>query len=465
MSNPTPQWRQSLAVYAQARMLLVLILGFSSGLPLALTLSTLNAWLTEDGISLTAIGLFSMVGLPYAFKFVWAPLIDHLRIPILTQRLGRRRSWAIFSQLGLMLAIVGLGQSNPAQFPLLTAACALAVAFFSASQDIVIDALRVELLSEREQGAGAATIVLGYRLGMLVSGAGALVLASYLSWSLVFSLMAAFVLLGMGAALWCKEPADTSLVPEEPLEETRRPSPFSGVLTWLRRAVVDPFAEFSTRRSWLLVLLFIAAYKLGDSLAGVMSMPFYLQLGFSKTEIAGVTKVFGLIATLAGGVVGGVLVTRFGIWKSLLLCGILQAVSNLLFAVQAQLGHHLGMLTVTIAFENAASGMGAAAFVAYLSGLCNLRFTATQYALLSSLAATGRTLMASPGGWLAEQMSWQSFFVLTTFAALPGLLLLLYLRPKEGAPETTKTQKAETKKDQSRSTGGFALEAADCRAQ
>src|SRR5690606_4933252 len=349
----------------------VLALGFSSGLPLLLTFSTLSIWLAEEGVSKTAIGLFALVGAPYTFKFVWAPLIDRARLPGLTALLGRRRSWALLIQALLAVAILALGASRPSAAPLATAFCAVIVAFLSASQDVVLDALRIELLQERQQGAGAAVYVMGYRLGMLAAGAGALFLAEVLPWFLVYGAMAALMAVGAVAVLLSPEPTEAAMPP------ARRGG------AWLHDAVIAPFAEFLRRPGWLAILAFVALYKFGDSLAGVMANPFYLEMGFSKAEIAGVSKIFGLWATLIGGALGGLFVARFGIMRSLFVCGVLQMLSNLLFAAQALAGHNIALLTLVIAVENVAGGMGTAAFVAYLSALCNVAYTATQYALLS----------------------------------------------------------------------------------
>ncbi|MEQ9640416.1 MAG: AmpG family muropeptide MFS transporter [Alphaproteobacteria bacterium] len=412
-------WRQAAAVYLDGRVIAVGFLGFSSGLPLLLTFSTLSVWLAELGVTKTAIGLFALVGLPYSIKFAWAPLIDRLPLPVLTSMFGRRRGWALATQALLIVAIVGLGQTDPTVNPVATAAWAVLVAFASASQDVVIDAYRVEILSERQQGAGAAMIVAGYRIGMLAAGAGALFLAEAMDWSLVYVAMAGLVGVGVVTVL---------LMPEPHAVEAPKGD---GLVHWLRHAVLEPFLDFLRRQNWPLLLAFIVLYKFGDSLAGVMANPFYIEIGFSKAEIASVSKIFGLLATLAGGFLGGLLVARVGIWHSLLWAGVLQMGSNLMFAVQAVVGDDLGLLTVTIAIENLSGGMGTAAFVAYLSGLCNVAYTATQYALLSSFMSLARTTLSAGGGKLADETDWVLFFVLTTLAALPGLVMLFWLRPKE----------------------------------
>jgi len=439
MSRPTQpapfrRWLDSCAVYADRRVLSLLFLGFSSGLPLALTFGTLSVWLAEVGVSKTTIGLFALMGAPYTFKFVWAPLVDKLPVPFLTRRLGRRRGWAVFTQLALMVTITALGATDPLAHAGLTALFAFAVAFWSASQDIVIDAYRVEILEERQYGAGAATIVLGYRIGMLVSGAGALYLATYVGWFAAYGVMTLFMIVGIVAILLNPEPKVQKS--RESIEQERRIAEYlearpdlkgkkARALAWAYGAVISPFAEFISRRGWVVILLFILLYKFGDALAGVMSNPFYVELGFTKVQIASISKVFGLAATIVGGVIGGLIVNHIGILRSLLVCGILQMFSNLMFAILAVVGNDPSMLALTIAVENLSGGMGTAAFVAYLSSLCNVAYTATQYALLTSFMAFGRTLLSSSGGWMADQMSWVIFFVVTTAAALPGLLMLI----------------------------------------
>lgn len=425
---------EALTLYLRPRVLVVLLLGFSSGLPLALSFATLSAWLTEIDVSLTTIGIFALVGTPYTLKFLWAPLIDRAPVPLLTGWLGRRRGWMVTSQLALIGAILFLGQSTPGVTPVLAAVAALAVSFCSATQDIVIDAYRVEILQENEQGAGAAVLVFGYRIGLLVSGAGALFLADQMPWPAVYMIMAACVLVGMVTALLAPEPHATVMPPASGDDRVQR------ALAWTRIAVVEPFREFVGRRGWLLVLAFILLYKLGDAFAGVMTTPFYIQIGFTKTEIAEISKVFGLGAVLVGGFVGGLLVNRMTLLMALLVCGVLQAGSNMMFAWLASVGADLGMLTATIAIENVTGGMGTAAFVAYLSSLCNTAFTATQYALLSSFMAVGRTFLASSGGWVADQTGWFDFFVVSTVVAVPGLLLLIFLarRPElSGRPSVS----------------------------
>ena len=435
--NALRGWLNAAAVYADRRVLAVLFLGFSSGLPLALTTGTLAIWMARAGVDKTTIGLFALVGLPYTLKFLWAPLIDRVPVPLLTRALGRRRGWLIATQLVLMAAIVALGNARPLADPAMVALLALVVAFCSASQDIVVDAYRIDVLTNHQQGAGAAMIQAGYRLGMLASGAGALFLADLTgSWFRVYAVMAALVTVGVIAVLASPEPggdhaADDAAVRARASEIARRRPGLSPALAAtaarLERAVIAPFADFTRRRGWLTVLAFILLYKFGDAFAGVMANPFYVEMGFTNIEIASVSKLFGLAATLAGVFAGGVFVSRYGTMSSLLVCGVLQMLSNLMFAVPAMVGHSVPLLALTIAIENFTGGMASAAFVAYLSGLCHAAYTATQYALLTSFMAFGRTVLSSSGGWFADHLDWVNFFLLSTVVALPGLALLLWM--------------------------------------
>jgi PAT family beta-lactamase induction signal transducer AmpG len=403
--------------YLDRRVLIVLAMGFSSGLPLALTGATLSYWLSNVGVSKTDIGLFALVGLAYNLKFLWSPLFDNVVAPWLGRRLGRRRAWGILTQIGLVGALLATGASDPAISPLTTALCAVMVAFFSASQDIVIDAYRVEILDESQQGAGAAVTQYGYRIGLLAAGAGALYLSTALPWFGVYAVMAGLAALGIVVFLVSPEPKS----PAAPAAHGATPA------DRLREAIIGPFVDFSRRSGWPLVLAFVVLFKLGDALAGVMATPFYVEMGFSAPEIANISKIFGLAATVIGIFCGGLLVAQMPLAHALLISGVLQLASNWMFAVQATLGHDVGFLTLTIFTENFTGGIGSAAFVAYLSSLCSLRYTATHYALLSSLAAVGRTVLSSGGGWLADHLDWVTFFLATSVAAVPGLLLLVYL--------------------------------------
>jgi len=419
----TYRWITAAAVYRDPRMVLILVLGFSSGLPLALTGATLTAWLTKEEIDLTTIGLFALMGLPYTLKFLWSPLVDGLPIPILSKWLGQRRGWMVASQLALACVVAVLGLSDPKAALLQTAILAFAVAFLSATQDIVIDAFRVEILAEREQGAGAAAVQLGYRLGMLVSGAGALTIAQTAGWTAAYLAMAIGMGVGLAATLLAREPRWDAAAVGPGGGDGGRPS----LAAWTKDHVVEPFGDFLTRPGWAGILVFIVLYKLGDAVAGFMTNPFYIQIGFSLIEIGVITKVFGLAATLTGAVIGGVIVAQAGILRALLWCGLAQMGSNLMFALQALVGADPYFLMVTIGVENLSGGMATVAFVAYISRLCSIRFTATQYALFSSLAALGRTVIVSGGGWLAGQLGWFWFFVASTACALPGLLVLLWM--------------------------------------
>lgn len=419
-------WFESLRVYREPRMLAVLFMGFSSGLPFPLTFATLSYWLAEAGVSRTQIGLFVLVGLSYSYKFLWSPFIDRLPLPFLTRRFGRRRGWLLAIQTGLMVTILALGQTDPATDLARTAALAVAVAFLSASQDIVVDAYRIELLTPEEQGPGAAATQWGYRFGLLAAGAGALYAAQFDSWAFAYTVMAALMAVGMLTVILTPEPAESA----KALEPIPGDTAAQRAIIWLRRAVVAPFGDFMMRPGWLAILAFVVLYKFSDALAGIMANPFYVALGFTKVEVANISKLFGFVATLAGVAAGGILVRRLGFYFSLLLCGILNGASNLMFVIQALAGHDLTVLTFTIFVENFTGGLGAAAFVAYLSSLCNVAFTATQYALLSSLAALPSKLLSSPAGWLADRLDWVLFFVLTTFAAIPGIVMVLWLMRK-----------------------------------
>jgi PAT family beta-lactamase induction signal transducer AmpG len=436
----------AVAIYREPAVLALIFLGFSSGLPLALTASTLFVWLAESQIDKTAIGLFAAIGTPYALKFLWAPLMDRLPAPVLSGFFGRRRGWILLTQLGLVGAILVMGTLDPRQDPWTVGVLAFTVAFLSASQDIVIDAFRIESLEERQQAGGAAALVFGYRVGMLVSGAGALYLAHYGNWLTAYGVMAALVLVGGVAVLLRPEPqpadggswdADTQEARAEAyLSGAHVAAALARAAGWLYAAVVVPFAEFISRPRWLVILLFVALYKFGDSLAGVMTNPFLVEIGFSKLDIANVSKLYGFTATMVGLAVGGAMMNGVGMVRSLWICGLLQLGSNFMFAVQAMAGADLGLLAVTIGLENLAGGMGTAVFVAYLSSLCNVSYTATQYALLSSFMATARTWLSSSSGLLAEWLGWVDFFVLTAGAAVPGLLLLWWLTRNQFA--TTK---------------------------
>jgi PAT family beta-lactamase induction signal transducer AmpG len=403
-------------------------MGFSSGLPFALAGATLSWWLSRAGIDKTSIGLFALVALPYSLKFLWSPLFDHWRPPPAFRRMGRRRGWIFSIQLLLISAIVVLGLTDPTENIEVTALLALTVAFLSASQDIVIDAYRIDVLTKSEQGAGAASTQTGWRIAFYwVAGAGAQALSDFTSWELIYAVMAAFMGLGILGTLLGPEPT--------PPAATRKDGAPAGAA--FREAVVEPFRDFITRPGWVVILLFALLYKYGDAISGIMTNPFFVELGFTGLEVAQVSKVFGFFATIAGMALGGMLVARLGTFVSLVIGGFLQASTNLLFALQAVVGHEIAMLYVAIGADNFTGGIGAAAFVAYLSSLCNARFTATQYALLTSFMAFGRTVLSSGAGWFADHVDLVTFFISTAVFAVPGLLLLLLLRtryPWESGP-------------------------------
>ncbi len=420
------------AVYLQRRVLIVMFLGFSSGLPLALSGSTLLVWMREAGVDLGTIGLFALVGTPYTIKFLWAPLIDALDVPLLSRRLGRRRGWLLLSQFLLIAAIVLLGACDPAVSPLFVAVGALLVATASATQDIVVDAFRVESLDESEQAAGMASYVAAYRIGMLASTAGALFLVSALqgsglsyhgAWTAGYALMAALVLIGVATTLIATEPEKSKAANAAHAREN--------TLQRVTEAAVGAFSEFLTRDMAFVALAFVILFKFTDALSGAMTAPFVIDLGFSRNEYAAIIKGVGLAATLIGGFAGGFLARACSLPMSLLVGGLLQGVANLAFSWQAVLGHDIAWLTVAIISENFTSAIGTVVFVAYLSALCrNPLHTATQYALLTALAAVGRTYLSSGAGFIAAAAGWAWFFVVCAFAGLPALILLAWLQKR-----------------------------------
>ena len=400
-----------ISVFRSKRIFLLLLLGFSSGLPLALTGATLQAWLAVEGIDIQAIGWFTLVGQPYVYKFLWAPLMDRYSIPLL----GRRRGWLLATQAALLLAIACMGTVSPKEAPFLLAALALAVAFLSASQDIVFDAYRADVLGAEERGAGAAVSVLGYRIAMLVSGGLALILVdNWISWTQAYWLMAALMLVGAAATWAAEEPATPPKAPKT-----------------LAEAVREPLAEYFSRRGAWLLLLVIILYKLGDAFAGTLSTAFLLRgAGFSLTDVGWANKWLGVGATILGLLIGGALMARLRLFKSLLLFGFLQAFTNLGFMLLAAAGKSYPLMITVIAAENLCGGMGTAAFVALLMAMCDRRFSATQYALLSALASLGRVYVGPAAGALAESFGWTTFFFLTFLVALPGIAMLWWQRAR-----------------------------------
>jgi MFS transporter, PAT family, beta-lactamase induction signal transducer AmpG len=408
-----------LQVFQSRKMVALLLLGFSSGLPLFLTSKTLQAWMTVEGVNLRSIGLFSLVGLPYSLKFIWSPLLDRFVPPFL----GRRRGWLVLTQGALLLAIAAMALQQPRQALQFLAINALLIAFFSATQDIAADAYRTDVLEEREMGAGAAVFVLGYRVALLATGAWALIMAAQIPWPTVYFLMSLLMAVGLLSSFWAPEPNEQERPPQS-----------------LSDAVILPFAEFFQRSGFIravFILVFIVLYKLGDALVNNMSIPFLLKTGFTQADIGWIQGVMGLVATIVGTLAGGAILSKIGINRSLWVFGALQAVSNLAYFVLAQVGKSYPFLVLTINIENFCAGLGTAAFVAFLMSLCNHRFSATQYALLSSLMAVSRDILVAPAGGLAEATGWSLFFLVSIVAAIPGLLLLPVFAPWNSRPTPT----------------------------
>jgi PAT family beta-lactamase induction signal transducer AmpG len=414
-------------VWGQQKMLVLLILGFASGLPLYLTSQVLQAWMATEKIDLGTITIFGLVALPYSLKFLWAPVMDRYTPSFL----GRRRGWLLITQLALLLAIAAMALQDPRRGVQMLAINAVLIAFLSASQDIVTDAYRTDVLAQREMGAGAAIFVLGYRIALLATGALAFVLADRMSWPMVYLALSLLMMLGVGATL---------LAPE-PVLRDRPPQTFG-------EAVVLPFREFFQRAGVsraLLVLGFIVLYKLPDALAAIVATPFLVELGFSLAAIGTIKGGIGIGATIVGSLVGGSIVAKMGINRSLWLFGALQAISNLAYYGLALVGNQYSALVATIIIENVCTGLVAAGFVAFLMSLCSMRFSATQYALLSSLAALSRDIVVAPAGEVVKATGWSTFFLLSVVAAIPGLLLLPVFAPWNGdaplvaAPHTGET--------------------------
>ena len=395
-------------VILSRRMLVSFIMGFACGLPLLLTSTLLQAWMKDKGVDLTSIGLMALVGLPYTLKFLWAPFFDRYTISLM----GRRRGWLLVAQIALVISIAGLGFTDPARNPAIMVLAAVLVTFFSASQDIVVDAYRREDLADEELGLGSSFYINGYRFGMLLASGGGLILADYLPFAMVYLIMAACMLPGIVTSLLTPEPVISEGTPKT-----------------LRGAIVEPLAEYFSRENAVLILAFVLLYKIGDTMASAITTPFYLDIGFSKTEIGAVVKLFGFWATIAGSLIGGLLMLRIGINRSLWIFGFLQAVSTAGFAILARIGHSIPTLSGVIAFENLTAGMGTAAYAAFMASLTNRKFTATQYALLSSLMGVPRVLASAPTGFLAKHMGWESFFIFCVVVALPGMMLLLKFAP------------------------------------
>lgn len=400
-------YRQIALTILTPRMIIAAFMGFASGLPLLLTLTLLQAWLTESHISLSQIGLFSLIGLPYTIKFIWAPFMDRYHLP-----LGRRRGWLLILQLLLVGAIEILGQTHPEKNLWPVAGLAFFVTLFSAMQDTVIDAYRRETLTDREQGLGASLYVWGYRVAMLVAAGGGLIMAQYIGFPRTYTIMAILMLIGPITTLFAPEPQTSIDYPPT-----------------LSEAVIKPFVDFfKTHQQALLILIFIILYKLGDTLAMSMTTPFYLKVGFNTADIGAIAKLFGFWATVLGGLVGGTLIMRIGQYRALLWFGILQTLSTISYGWLTQTGPSIHWLALVISLENFAGGMSTAAFIGFMANLTNREFTATQYALLTSLMGIPRTLLSAGTGYLASTLGWVGFFLTCAILALPGLWLLTRFR-------------------------------------
>jgi len=433
-------WRRALAVYREPPVVRMLFLGFSAGLPLLLVFGTLSFWLREAGVDRTTIGFISWVALAYAFKWAWAPLVDRMPLPWLTARLGRRRSWLLASQLVIVAGLVGMAVTDPALHLRALVMFALLTAFASATQDIALDAYRIESAPVEKQAALAAAYQTGYRLAMIWAGAGALAVAArfdpseaeyhFAPWTIAYLVMAASTTVGIVSTLLAPEPAG-SVAPSLP----REGSTLQRLAAWLHGAVISPFADFVHRYRWhaVLLLALIASYRMSDVVMGVMANPFYRDMGFSKDEVAAVSKVYGVVMTLAGAFIGGVLSLRFGVLRTLFAGAVLSAATNLLFAWLAVRGHDLTFLIFAVSADNLSAGIASSAFVAYLSGLTNVAYSATQYALFSSVMLLLPKYIAGWSGWAVDTFGYVSFFVGTALLGLPVLLLVWLVARAQGA--------------------------------
>ncbi len=434
-------WREACSVYSQPRVLGMIFLGFAAGLPFLLVFSTLSAWLADEGVTKTTIGFFSWVGITYSIKVFWAPVVDRLPIPWLTKKLGKRRSWMLCAQIVIAGGLLGMASCEPQTQLLMIAVYALVVAFGSATQDITIDAYRIEAVDDRYQGAMAATYVFGYRLALLVAGAGAFYLAEGQSWSFAYITMATLMLTGMVTTLIISEPEHKRNVAaekvEEQLESTLGLDKQTGVAEdigrWFVDAVVSPFVEFFERngRMAIVILLLIGTYKMSDITMGVMANPFYLDLGFSKTEIANVAKIFGFFMTIFGAALGGIFVTRYGIERPLIFGSIMIILTNLLFVVLAISEPDISMLAMVISADNLSGGFATSAFIAYLSSMTNKAYSATQYALFSSLMTLPAKFMGGFSGIVVDIAGYAYFFLYAGLLGIPALLLIIYILRQE----------------------------------
>lgn len=432
-------WRESITLYGKPRVLALLFLGFSAGLPFLLVFSTLTAWLTESGVTRTTIGFFSWIGITYSIKVFWAPVVDKLKLPVLHRIFGQRRSWMLLGQLGIAVGLVLMALTDPAADVRLMAVFGLLVAFSSATQDISIDAYRIEAAEDKYQAAMSAAYVFGYRLALLVAGAGVLYLAEYLGWRSAYLIMAALMGVGVMTVILVKKPENLRPAAAPVVDIDRQAGLSQRLAAWFTDAVVGPFVDFFKRNGWyaLLILLFIAVYRISDITMGVMANPFYLDIGFSKTEIADVTKVFGFFMTIAGSALGGVLVARYGIRPILLIGGCMVAATNLLFAWLAVSEPTLVKLALVISADNLSGGLAIVAFIAYLSSLTSSAYTATQYALFSSLMTLPGKFIGGFSGVVVDAAGYPSFFTYAAVLGIPAILLvclLIYLDKQGKTP-------------------------------
>lgn len=411
----SPGWRY----YLQEKVLVIFFLGFSAGLPFLLVYSTLSAWLKDSGLQMSTISTFAWLGFAYSLKFIWAPFIDSLPLPLLTRLLGRRRSWLLLAQVAIGVALFVMATIDPAHAIGVFAVVALAVAFSSATQDIVIDAYRIESAEVKMQGVLAAAYQYGYRVAMLVAGAGALYIAQYGSWTLAYTVMSGCMLVGIATTLYCKEP----VVAVAPVIYDGAAA--KRIALWFKHAVADPFIDFFARfgRFALVVVVFILFFRLSDYVLGILANPFYLDIGFSKAEIASVAKIYGVIVSLVGAGAAGWAVVKYGVARCLIIATILIASTNLFFAVMVFVGAEVWMLTVTISADNFAMGFGGTVFIAYLSSLVNASFTATQYALMSSLMSLLGKFTAGFSGNVQEAIGWVGFFLYAAALGIPAIVL------------------------------------------
>lgn len=414
-------WLQQARIYTHPSLLIILLLGIISGLPFLLTLSTLSFWLAESGVSKTTIGLFMLVSLPYSLKFLWAPFIDQLSVPYLTNRFGRRRSWGFISQAGLFISLFSLAHCDPTQGVFLTALSAFFVSFFSASQDIVIDAYRIESLKASYRGAGAALEAIGFRLGMLASGAGALYLAHAFTWRTAYLTMTVGILFGILIFCFMNEPNSNKI---KTLPSHQKNIPFR---QWAHNLWITSWKTLPPKRPFLYLLGFIFCFKMGDTVLNAMSAPFLCDLGFSKVEFANITKLFGITLMVFGGLMGGIMIHQLGALHAASLCVGLQIISCLMFVIQSLIGHHLSVLTITVGVESFCSGLVSAVFIAYISGFCRQPYTASHFTLLYSFGSFCRVGISALSGWLADHMAWTTLFLWTGAFTLPAIFALIKL--------------------------------------